>query len=225
MLRCGATSLVLALLLRASGAAAQEPAQEKKFFEAKITKDEIYGYKDLKFTGDFTSFQSPAGNLALGRAEVGVTVVIVLGDGTLSVEAPEAVQEKFKAVFGMYPLKTKFTSLYMRLHPKEYEEFFGALALVKAPDEAALKKAQELYDQKFLGSFHAGPLAILPRAIFPHAHPPTVSLYRPGSNRGIGRRLSRSLSAARAVRTLSPRFRRVLVGRASECLGSKSLRS
>ncbi len=162
MLRCGATSLVLALLLGVSGAAAQEPAQEKKFFEAKITKDEIYSYKDLKFTGDFTSFQSPAGNLVLGRTEVGVTIVIVLGGGTLSVEAPEAVQEKFKAVFGMYPLKTKFTSLYMRIHPKEYEEYFGALALVKSADEAALKKAQELYDQKFLGSFHAGPLAILP---------------------------------------------------------------
>jgi hypothetical protein len=156
------TDVWLALLLAVPWAPAQEPPQEKKFFDVKIVKDEIYTYKDLNFAGDFTSFESPAGNIALGRTEAGVTLVIVLGDGSLSIEAPEAAQPKFKEVFGAHPLRAKFTSLYMRLHPKEFEESFGKLSLTKSADEAALKKAQEIYDRKFLSSYHAGPQAILP---------------------------------------------------------------
>ena len=162
MLPIAITPLVMVLLLAGDWATAQEPAQEKKFFEVKITKDEIYSYKGLKFAGDYTSFESAEGNLALGRTEAGVTLLIVLGGGSLTIESPEAVREKFKTVFGGYPLSSKFASLYMRIHPKEFEQFFGSLSLTKSPDEAVLKKAQEFYDQKFLGSFHAGPLAILP---------------------------------------------------------------
>ncbi len=141
---------------------AQEPAQEKKFFEVKVAKEEIYSYTNLKFTGDFTTFESPSGNLALGTTEAGVTIVIVLSPGTVSIAAPEAALEKFKTIFGAYPLMTKFNSLYMRLHPKEFEELFGNAKWTKSNDEAAFNKAKELFDQKFLGSFHAGPLAIFP---------------------------------------------------------------
>lgn len=150
--------LLLGILLLA-----QEVAQEKKFFQVQITKDEIYTYKDLKFTGDYISFESPSGTLALGRTDVGVTIMMLLSHGSLTIEAPEAVQEKFKTVFGGYPLKAKFQTLYMRLNPKEYNEVFGQLSMTKSADEAALAKAKELYDQKFLGSYHAGPMAILPQ--------------------------------------------------------------
>jgi|SRR5688572_19705714 len=153
---------VLIFLLGATLSMAQDPPQEKKFFDVQISKDEIYSYNNLKFKGDFANVESASGLLALGRTEAGVTLLVVLGGGDLTIEAPDEVHEKFKTVFKTHPLKTKFTTLYMRLHPKEFDETFGKLSLTKTADEAAFTKAKSVYDQKFLGSYHAGPLAILP---------------------------------------------------------------
>jgi hypothetical protein len=154
--------LLLLTLFPAAVAQAQDVAQKSSFYEVQMTKDEVYSYTNLKFKGDYTSFESPAGSLVLGRTEPGVTIVIVLGAGTLAIEAPDAVQEKFKTIFSAYPLNIKFKTLYMRINPKEYAETFGKLSLTKTGDEAALAKAKELYDLKFLASYHAGPRAILP---------------------------------------------------------------
>jgi hypothetical protein len=150
------------VLITAVPLVAQDPAPKSAFYEVQMTKDEVFSYTNLKFKGDYTSFESPSGSVVLGKTEVGVTVVIVLGGGTLTIEAPEAAQEKIKTVFGRYPLTTKFKTLYMRINPKEYDSTIGKLTLTKSGDEAALAKAKELYDLKFLASYHAGPRAILP---------------------------------------------------------------
>jgi hypothetical protein len=154
-------TIVAALLLFSGPLLAQEQPKTS-FYDVAISKDEIYKYTNLKFTGDYTSFESPSGYLALGRTEAGVTVVILLGEGTAKIEAPEIGQEKFKTVFGSYPLKTTFKSIYIRLHPKEYEELFSKQQLTPAPDESVLAKAKDIYDQRFLASYHAGPKAIFP---------------------------------------------------------------
>ena len=146
--------------LDAVGLAQDAPAQAN-FYEVQLVKEEVYKYEPEN-RGDYTSLQSPSGLMVLGKTEAGVTVVVLIGDGEVSIEAPEPVREKFKTVFGQYPLKTAFTTVYMRLSPKEYDEIFGKMSLTRAPDDAALAKAKELYDLKFLASYHAGPKAILP---------------------------------------------------------------
>jgi hypothetical protein len=148
-------------LLSAAVAAAQEQAQTG-FLDIQISKDELYSYKNLSYVGDFTTLQSPSGILALGRTTAGVTLVIIIGAGSVTIEAPEAVQEKFKQVMGGYPLKASFKSVYIRQHPKEFDAVFGAMELVKTADPAALKRAGEIFEQRFLTSYHAGPRAILP---------------------------------------------------------------
>lgn len=161
--RLRAGIMVLALLVPATLLLAQEQAEQKvNFFDVQISKDEIYSYKNLKFTGDYTSYESASGFVALGKTEVGVTVVIIIGGGSVTIEGPEAGQEKMKTAFGMYPLKTVFKSVYMRLNPKEYAETLEKIGLTKAADEDAFNKAKEIFDLKFLGSYHAGPKAMLP---------------------------------------------------------------
>lgn len=156
------TALVIALLIPAAPLTAQGTGQQVGFYEVQLVKEEVYTYTNLKFAGDYSSILSPAGSLALGRTEGGVTVVIILGGGEVTIQTPEAIQEKLNTVFGAYPLKASFKSLYMRLNPKEYDETLGKLNLVKAPSDEALAKAKELYDLKFLASYHAGPRAIFP---------------------------------------------------------------
>ncbi len=120
--------LFVGLALALAVVVAQETPQEKKFFEVKITKDEIYSYNGIKFAGDYTSWESPSGQLALGRTEGGVTILVILG----------------------------------RINPKEFEEIFDHSKWEKPNDEAAFTKSKALVDEKFLGSYHAGPLAIFP---------------------------------------------------------------
>jgi hypothetical protein len=134
------------------------------FLDVQISKNELYSYKGLRYVGDYLSFESPSGVIALGRTTAGVTVVIIVGEGSVSIEAPDVVQEKFKKVMGGHPLKTGFNSVYLRLHPKEYEAAFGSQELTKASDAAALKKAEEIFEQRFLTSYHAGSKALLPPA-------------------------------------------------------------
>ena len=150
------------IILFASALLLAGQSQTAKFYEVQVSKDEIYSYSNLKFQGDYASFESPKGFLALCRTEEGVTVLIVLGAGTVTIEAPEAVQEKFRAVFGSHPLKTSFKTVYMRLHPKDFEAVFGKETLTKVADEGAFNAAKQLFDECFLRSYHAGPKAMLP---------------------------------------------------------------
>ena len=154
--------MVLAVtLLPAEGVFGQEQTQPG-FLDIQVSKEELYSYKNLKFGGDFTSLESPSGILALGRTTAGVTLVIVIGSGSANIEAPEPAQEKFKQVMGGYPLKVPFRSVYIRLHPKEFDAVFGGMDLTKTTDAAALKRAEEIFEQRFLTSYHAGAKAILP---------------------------------------------------------------
>ena len=152
--------VALAFALIVAPALAQEP--KTGFYDVQMTKDDIFSYTNLKFRGDYTSFESPSGTIALGRTEAGVTLVIILGQGTVTIEGTDAAQEKIKEVFGSYPAKTTFKDVYIRISPKEYDETFGKLTMSKAPSDDALAKAKDLYDQRFMASYHAGARAILP---------------------------------------------------------------
>ena len=154
-------AVVLVMLLSAGLVVAQDP-KPVQFYDVQVSKDEIYNYSNLKFVGDYAAFESPKGFAALGRTEAGVTVLIILGEGTIGIEAPEAAQAKFKTVFGSHPLRTTFKSLYMRLHPKEFDEIFSKQLQNKAADEGALAAAKQLFDERFIASWHAGNRALLP---------------------------------------------------------------
>ena len=154
--------LMLVCIFPGSRALSQEAGKDADFYDVEITNDQIYTYSDLKFAGNYFSLASPAGQLALGDTVGGVTVVVIMGDGTAEIQTPEAHQEKCKTIFGNYPLKLAFKTIYLRLHPKEYEEVFEKQKITKAADKVAFEKAKELFDQKFMGSYHAGTKALFP---------------------------------------------------------------
>lgn len=153
---------LLSLPLAAGESRTQVQSPTSAFYDLRITAEELYSYNALSFKGDFLLLESPTGKLALGRTSAGVTVVIILSPGTVHLEAPEPVQEQFKNVFGSHPLDAPFTTAYMRLNPKDFEATLGKLELTRVSDEAALKQAQGVFDERFPMSYHAGPQAILP---------------------------------------------------------------
>ena len=59
-------------------------------------------------------------------------------------------------------MKAAFKALYMRLHPKEFDEVFNKQLQNKVADEAAFTAAKQLFDERFNASWHAGARAMLP---------------------------------------------------------------
>lgn len=153
---------ILMIVLWSSFLLSQD-SQGSKFYDVQVSKDEIYEYANLSFRGDFTSFDSPKGFLALCKTEEGVTVVMMLGEGSVTFQAPEQVQDKFKEVLGAHPARTTFKTLFMRIHPKEYGETIGKLSLNKVSNEDAFASAKGLFEDSFMRiPYHAGAKAILP---------------------------------------------------------------
>src|SRR5512139_581774 len=70
---------LIAVFLGAVLLLAQDEAQKAGFYDVSLSKDDIYTYSSLKFAGDYTSWESSSGLVALGRTEAGVTVLIVIG--------------------------------------------------------------------------------------------------------------------------------------------------
>jgi 1,2-phenylacetyl-CoA epoxidase PaaB subunit len=70
------------------------------------------------------------------------------------------MQEAFEAAPAVIIAK----QTYLRLEPGVYESMIKAATLTRATDEEILKRAKAIYDDRFNGSYHAGPLAIIPPA-------------------------------------------------------------
>ncbi len=87
-----AITTILGILLLSALLPAQDP-QPSKFYDIQVSKDEIYSYTNLRFTGDYAVFESPKGLLALCKTEEGVTVVMVLGAGTVRREMMRQIAE------------------------------------------------------------------------------------------------------------------------------------
>jgi hypothetical protein len=155
---------LLALLMTGLVVLGQEQA-EKKFFEVKLGADTSFAFDRLSYQGDCFEFNVKAGKLVAGSTEKGMTVVIILGDIELKITpAKEEFEAAFKEHLGSAPAVILAKKAYLRLNPEDYLALTKGAKLTPNADENTLKTAKTLYDEKFNGSFHAGPLAIIPPA-------------------------------------------------------------
>jgi hypothetical protein len=155
-------SLVFGMVGALQVFALQKDEKGKKFYAVTLSPDEVYAFDALDFSGDFVEFHALGGQLVVGKTEVGPTVVMIFAPGEFKLTAPSEFQSKMREAFGNYPATGKFTTVYMRIHPKDYDTLFKNAALKKIQDEAVLNKAKEVYGLKFYGSYHAGDLATFP---------------------------------------------------------------
>ena len=160
--RLAGLASLLVLLTTVPVALSQEQA-EKKFFEVKLGTGMTFD--KLGYQGDFFELSAKAGNLVAGNTEKGVTAVMIQGAVELKISpAKEEFAAAFKEAFESVPAIILSKKAYIRLNPADYEVLIKGATLTPNTDEGILKAAKALYDEKFNGSYHAGPLAMIPPA-------------------------------------------------------------
>ena len=153
----------LLLLLTSVPVALSQEQAEKKFFEVKLGTG--MNFDKLIYQGDFFELNAKSGNLVAGNTEKGVTAVMIQGTVELKISpAKEEFSAAFKEAFESVPVIILSKRTYIRLNPADYEVLVKGATLTPNADEGILKTARLLFDEKFNGSYHAGPLAMIPPA-------------------------------------------------------------
>ena len=60
------------------------------------------------------------------------------------------------------PFKESFSSIYLRIHPRFYQDLVEGATTRKIEDVQAFRKAEKIYKHKFWNSYHANDRAIIP---------------------------------------------------------------
>jgi hypothetical protein len=132
-------------------------------YPVSFTADDMYAVTDFSLPLQFSDFVVTEGILIPGTTAVGTTVVLILGDGEWRLRQPEQyswthVPRDSSAV----PFSESFTSLYLRIHPRFYEELISNTQLTRMRDPEAFARAERIYKHKFWNSFHTGERALIP---------------------------------------------------------------
>ena len=132
-------------------------------YPVSFTADDMYAVADFSLALQFSDFAVAEGILVPGTTAVGTTVVLILGDGEWRLRQPE--QYRWTHVprdSSATPFTESFTSLYLRIHPRFYEELIGNATLARVRDPEAFARAERIYKHKFWNSFHTGERALIP---------------------------------------------------------------
>lgn len=135
---------------------------ERKFHEVTLSAETCFTFDKLAYAGNFFEFTARQGSMVTGTTAVGVTVVIILSDSEFTISAVKDYEAKFQEAFEAHPVTILAKQAYIRLNPADYEALTKGSKLAPAADEELFKRAKTVYDEKFNGSYHAGPLAIIP---------------------------------------------------------------
>ncbi len=137
--------------------------QDMDGYKVSFSADEMYSIENFALHGKYSDLAISRGILIPGTMEVGVTVVVVLGDGEWIVRDPGQYIWKNLDKQNI-PFRESFSSIYLRIHPRFYQDLFESATTRKIEDIQAFKKAEKIYKHKFWNSYHVNDRAIIPSA-------------------------------------------------------------
>jgi len=145
-------------------------------YEVILDPEEIYRIEDFHYESKHLLLDLKEGILVPGMTAVGVTVVIVLGEGRYAITPPRPgelspalrnirnIRRKLGDIWIDRPVSGRFSYLYMRINPKRYDELFGSSLKGKIEDMEGFARAKRIYSLLFSKSYHANEFAIIPSA-------------------------------------------------------------
>jgi len=105
--------------------------------------DEVYALEKFEFKTDYIEFSlKDKGYLIPGYRNNSVYGVVIIGDGDFLLKHPT---EK---------LKGNFTSLFIPMHPEEYQVFREKLILTRVYDSKIIKKGEKTFNKGLQAFFH-----------------------------------------------------------------------
>jgi hypothetical protein len=139
---------------------------DREGYPVSFTPDEVYTVEGLTLGLEHSTIRVPSGVLIRGITPVGTTEVMVLGDGLWQVDRPAAYRwvdvagrDSSSAPFG-----ERFTSLYLRIHPRFYDHLVAGARLLRTRDDEAFARGLQIRRHKFWNYYHVNERATIPSA-------------------------------------------------------------
>ena len=134
-------------------------------YAVSFTDENMYAVEGFSFSTEHSDFDVPRGILVPGTTEVGTTVVLVLGDGTWTARDPGHYQWKNMSVAaGSTRVTEPFSSIYLRIHPRFYDQLLAAARVTETRDPDMFARAEKIFKHKFWNSYHSNERALIPSA-------------------------------------------------------------
>ena len=159
----GLTVLLAGSLVLIFPALSGDTTKDMHGYKVSFSADAIVSIENFTLRGNYSDFSVEKGILVPGTTEVGVTVMVILGDGEWAVREPgQYIWKNVDREMDDTPFKERFTSIYLRIHPRFYQDLLAGATVEKIHDVQDFKQAEKIYKHKFWNSYHSNERAIIP---------------------------------------------------------------
>lgn len=135
----------------------------KRGYAVTLSEDEMYAVRNFRLTTDHADYTVPAGAVVPGITEVGVAVVVIVGEGTWTVREPgEYEWKRMEPTSRDSAFTDAISSIYLKIHPRFYDRLFEGAHLSKIHDPGAFEEALAIHRHKFWNSMHINERAYIP---------------------------------------------------------------
>src|SRR5262245_55873108 len=133
----------------------QPVSSVESLYRLSVNASKQYAARDLKIAVEDLDLTLIDGSVFLVNVDQGVTGAVLLGNGVMRFHpTPEVEQGQVKIFSGADTLESRFDTLYIRLHPSDFESVVGMPNLQpKAVDSRELKRAQDVFRIESTKSF------------------------------------------------------------------------
>src|SRR5262245_26635544 len=119
----------------------------ENLYRLSVDTTKQYAAHDLKINAEDLELTLIDGSVFMVNVDQGVTGAVLMGHGVIKFHpTPETEQGQVKIFCGSDTLESRFDTLYVRLHPSDFESLVGTPNLqAKTVDPRELRRAQEVF--------------------------------------------------------------------------------
>ena len=120
-----------------------------------LSTERQYALKNFTLNAEDFELHVPSGIAFVAETNLGITAIVVLGRGTMTFSpAPDAEKGQVRIYSGADTHEGRFSTLYLRAHPAEFDRLLDASIFRPAPiDPRELKRADEVFQENLMKSF------------------------------------------------------------------------
>jgi hypothetical protein len=120
-----------------------------------LNTERQYTLNNFAMNAEDFELRVPTGIAFVAETNLGITAIVVLGRGTMTFSpAPEAEKGQVRIYSGADAHAGRFSALYLRAHPAEFDRLLDASVFKPAPiDQRELKRADEVFQENLMKSF------------------------------------------------------------------------
>ena len=120
-----------------------------------LSSDKQYSISNLALSAEDFEIRVPTGVAFMAETDPGITAIVILGRGTMTFSpTPQPEKGQVRIFSGSESHEGRFTSLYLRAHPAEFDRLLGIAAFQRREvDPRDLRRAEAVFQENLPKSY------------------------------------------------------------------------